>query len=377
MNDLPAENWGPARSRGIVLLSHGLGLLFFFSIPIIFLGQQFRAGQIGGLLLAKPFWIFFGTYVLLFYFHSYFLIPRFFLHKKIAVYAGILALLFAGVFLLKPFDKLASQVGRDTVNSFPGPPMGPGPVPFEAERPPGPPPGPPRERHVTFDIVSLFLFGMVVALNLAVETSRQWRHSQRQALKAEADKVNAELSFLKAQINPHFLFNTLNNIYALVVTHNEHAGPAILKLSNIMRYVTDEVQADFVPLQHEVNCLQDYIELHRLRLGKMVELEYSLTGAFGNKTIAPLVLVTFVENAFKYGISNHERAPITIQLKAETDQITFFCQNKIFHHKPTLERSGVGIANIRERLQYLYPGKHDLSLSTEGGLFTVNLILLT
>jgi two-component system LytT family sensor kinase len=159
------------------------------------------------------------------------------------------------------------------------------------------------------------------------------------------------------------------------VTQNGNAGPAILKLSNIMRYVTDEVHADFVPLQHEVNCLQDYIELHRLRLGKMVELEYSITGDFDHKSIAPLVLVTFVENAFKYGISNHEKAPITIQLGAEADKITFFCQNKIFPHKTALERSGVGIANIRERLQYLYPGKHQLDLSTAGGLFTVNLIL--
>ena len=388
-------------SKGFIILSHILRLLFFFSIPIIFLGSQFKAEELSVLFRSKPYWIFYGYYLFIFYANSYWLIPRLFLQKKYLSYAGIIILLFAGAYFIKPFDRLVTYKSRETPpnNSglFPGqfkpssgppnlnmPPSFPETGAPAGSRPGGPPPpkndppggGPPNQL-VPVDIVSLFLVVMIVSLNLAVETAKQWRTTQKRALQAEADKANAELSFLKAQINPHFLFNTLNNIYSLVVTQSENAGPAILKLSNIMRYVTDDVSADYVPLQQEVDCIRDYIELQRLRLGKKVVLDFSVAGTFENKRIAPLILLTFIENVFKYGISNHENAPITINLSAETNKITFFCQNKIFPHKNKPERAGVGITNTTERLKFLYPDKHHLDINTENNLFTIQLTLLT
>ena len=118
------------------------------------------------------------------------------------------------------------------------------------------------------DIISIALFILVITLSFVSVLEKRWRIAVQDTARAEADKANAELSFLKAQINPHFLFNTLNNIYSLAVTKNENVTDAILKLSNIMRYVTDDVNKDFVSHEKEVDAISDYISLQRLRLGK-------------------------------------------------------------------------------------------------------------
>jgi two-component system LytT family sensor kinase len=374
-------------SKAFTFLPHLLGLGLFFSIPVLFLGQRLQSQSVADILSTRPYWVFYGCYIFLFYLNSYWLIPRLFLRKKYAAYVGLLALLFAGVYLLKPFDQLVSYVSRRTDAARPDGVSVPAPPPRQAPglgaaRPPLPPggavrPGGPPGQNVPVDIVSLFLFVMIVAANLAVETARQWRTTQKRALQAEAGKANAELSFLKAQINPHFLFNTLNNIYSLVVTQNENAGPAILRLSNIMRYVTDEVSADYVPLQQEVNCIRDYIGLQSLRLGKKAALDFDISGPLENRSIAPLILIPFIENVFKYGLSNHEHAPLTVHITIREEQIDFFCQNKIFPNQNTLERAGVGIANTRERLRFLYPDKHRLDITAADGFFTVQLVLLT
>jgi LytS/YehU family sensor histidine kinase len=194
-------------------------------------------------------------------------------------------------------------------------------------------------------------------------------------LLAEAERANAELSFLKAQVNPHFLFNTLNNIYSLAVTGNENTGPSIMRLSNIMRYVTDEAGQDFVLMDSEVECMKDYIDLQKMRLGEKMNVEVSITGNTIDKKIAPLILMTFVENVFKYGISSHEASVIIIKLSANGDHISFFCQNKLFEIKRNTERTGIGINNARQRLQHLYPNRHFLDINTDNGLFTVQLTL--
>ena len=210
---------------------------------------------------------------------------------------------------------------------------------------------------------------------MAIQITRQWRIMQQQALQAETDKATAELSFLKAQINPHFLFNILNNIYSLAITQNENTAGAILKLSNIMRYLTDEVKPDFVALKSEVAYIQDYIDLQRLRLSKKVKLDFRIAGNLENKKIAPLILISFIENTFKYGISNHQESVITISLEAEEQHIKFICQNPITKTNIPVERTGIGLENTQKRLQYLYPGKHKLTISAEKDLFTVKLIL--
>jgi two-component system, LytTR family, sensor kinase len=279
-------------------------------------------------------------------------------------------MLFAAVVAIKPFDGLMNQFNRPgnaqmrpSSDEFG---QGPG-----ADRPP--PDNGARPGHT--DIVSIILFVTVWSLSTAICIIRQWRNSEKRAIQAEADKANAELSFLKAQINPHFLFNTLNNIYSLAVTKNENTADSIMKLSNIMRYVTDDVREDFVSLDNEVECVRDYIDLQRLRLGKKMNIDFSVSGQTENKKIAPLILMTFIENVFKYGISSHEQSDIIIKIAAEHHNISFFCQNKLFDVKRNPERTGIGIANTRQRLQHLYPNKHFLDIKGRNDLYTVHLFL--
>ncbi len=234
--------------------------------------------------------------------------------------------------------------------------------------------GPERPGRHRIDIISIILFLMTLSLSAALRITRQWRITEKRAAQAEADKANAELSFLKAQINPHFLFNTLNNIYSLAVTKNEQTPTAIMQLSQMMRYLTDEVRQDFVPLTSEVTCISNYIDLQRLRLNDKTVIDFLVRGSLEGKVIPPLVLMTFVENVFQYGISSHEASPVTIHLTIQKDSIVFFCQNKIYNTKES-DRKSVGIENTKKRLAYLYPYKHLLSITTKDKLYTVHLTL--
>jgi len=215
---------------------------------------------------------------------------------------------------------------------------------------------------------------MVMGLSIAVSTVEKWQLTEQKMMKAEAEKAQAELSFLKAQINPHFLFNTLNNIYALAVTDDKNTSASIMKLSNIMRYVTDEVTENVVSLQSEVDCINNYIDLQRLRLGKKTTLNFKITGAISDQKIAPLVLMTFIENVFKYGVSKREESTIDMKLTIDGNRLRFFCQNQMFDNASSDNRQGgIGITNTRQRLNHLYPNRHRLDISKENNLFTVNL----
>lgn len=354
------------RFKAFRIILHLAGWLLFLTFPVLFIGQGKGDELVFTQLLSWSFLQFCLCYSFVFYFNAYCLIPKFFLKKNYLGYAVGVLILLNGVYFLQPFDHLLKSGEQHTERArpeFPGPPG--------SERH-----GPPPERHFThIDITSIFIFVMVMAFSLALRLIQQWQATEKRAILAEAERINAELSFLKAQINPHFLYNTLNNIYTLSVTGSAHTSSSIMKLSNIMRYVTDEAVTDFVPLNSELACIGDYIDLQKLRLGKKVTLHYTVSGELGTQLIAPLMLITFIENVFKYGISNHHPAQIVIRIGIQEDEITFFCQNQIFKDKKPTERAGIGIANTRQRLEYLYPGKYQLDINEQQGLFTVKLIL--
>jgi LytS/YehU family sensor histidine kinase len=142
-----------------------------------------------------------------------------------------------------------------------------------------------------------------------------------------------------------------------------------------MRYVTDEVSEDFVPLQNEIDCINNYIDLQRLRIGKRTEIDYNVTGNATNKIIAPLVFMTFIENIFKYGISKQENSKLVVNINIEDDKVTLFCQNPVYHTVGNNGRRGIGIQNTKQRLEHLYPGKHLLNISNENNLYSVTLTL--
>ncbi len=369
----------PLPKKHIALL-HVLGWLFFISLPLMFIAGMMQNGNILSLFTSSYYWLFLGVYLFIFYFHTYFLASQLFFRKKYLLYFFSLLLLVTSIHFVRPFDKLAEAVGRPLDGHGPSKRFNPPPNSLSPNFPGNgnPPPrmnnGGPR-RGPVIDIVSIFLFIMLIAVSFATVMAKQWKAAVRQAAQAETDKANAELSFLKAQINPHFLFNTLNNIYSMAVTKNNETANSIMKLSNIMRYVTDEVNEEFVSLQSEVDCINDYIELQRLRLGKKVRLDFTVTGILDDKKIAPLILMTFIENVFKYGLSNHEESTVTIKLFAEEKSITFVTQNKIFTVLRKVERTGIGIGNTKKRLEHLYPGTYVLNITRENSLFTVQLIL--
>jgi len=140
-----------------------------------------------------------------------------------------------------------------------------------------------------------------------------------------------------------------------------------------MRYVTDEVAEDFVLLKNEIDCINDYIDLQKLRLSKKTALSFNFSGETDQQKIPPLVLMTFIENVFKYGVSKHEPSIIRINLNVIPGKILFECENTMFENRPAASRKGIGIANTRQRLQHIYPGKHRLNISSVDALYRVEL----
>lgn len=375
------------RSNVSIIITHITGWLIFLSLPLLFInGQPHTSANWWELLLSRPYWLFVLVYMMLFYGNTTYLIPQLFFQKKWLAYFGILLAALVLVYYLQPFDRLlghGAQHGfnRGALEPPQGGPYGMPPPGGDGFPPPGPrggggPGGPgPGSNGQHTDMVSIFLFLVVVTLAMAVELTKRWRLTEQRAVRAEADRAHAELSFLKAQINPHFLFNTLNNIYTLALTGNEHTANSIMKLSNIMRYVTDDAAENFVSLESEVDCIRDYIDLQRLRLGKKTKLDFSVSGDLSRKEIAPLILMTFIENVFKYGLSNHAESTLIIRIFAEVRTITFFSQNPLFSDRPAQERTGIGILNTRQRLDHLYRNKYLLNITDSDGLYTVELTL--
>jgi two-component system, LytTR family, sensor kinase len=344
-----------------------LGWILFFSLVFGFAGTSTEMLTQPGLLLPR-FLLFTVVYVGLFYLNTGVLMPRLYFQKKFLLYTSVILLLLAGVFWVKPYDRilrLHMRPGREErtphFHRMP-PPDHQRPTRFSRDE------GPMR-----LDIVSVVLFLAVWSFSTALQVNRQLRSTERRALQAERDKTSAELSFLKAQINPHFLFNTLNNIYSLSILKSEQTPNAILKLSDILHYITDEVQNDLVPLKSEVDCVKNYIELQQLRLTDKVDVRLNVRGEIAGKQLAPLLFMTFIENAFKYGISSHERCTIDIEIAAEERSVAFSCRNKILVKNATEERTGIGISNAKKRLDHLYPGKHSLNIYTEEDHFIVYL----
>jgi hypothetical protein len=200
-----------------------------------------------------------------------------------------------------------------------------------------------------------FIFFLPIPILILVWVFEQWKWLQN--LKAE--KYKTELSLLRAQINPHFFFNTLNNLYALTIKNSKQAPEVILKLSDMMRYTIYEGEKETVKLQDEIEYLNNYIELHRIRYKKTVEITFN-HNVDTNTTITPLLYIILLENAFKHGIETlTENAFININLFEDDDFIHFHIENN-FDTKEINESAGIGLKNLKRRLSLLYNQKHKL-----------------
>lgn len=202
-----------------------------------------------------------------------------------------------------------------------------------------------------------------------------WIYEQWRWLKTlQADKAKAELALLKSQINPHFFFNTLNNLYGLVVEKSDEAPEVVLKLSDMMRYTIYQGKKDLVLLKDEINYLYNYIELHKIRYQKKVEISFTHEVSEGLK-IAPLLFIILLENAFKHGVEKmRENAFINLQMQLQGKKLYFTIENS-FDPLALIHNNGIGLENLKKRLNHTYPNQHELIIEEKESIYKVQLNL--
>lgn len=204
----------------------------------------------------------------------------------------------------------------------------------------------------------------------------QERYSQRKLIsEIEVEKLNAEVKYLKAQINPHFLFNTLNNLYALSLEKSDQAPETILMLSKMMDYMLYETSESKVSLQKEIENIENYIGLERIRQGNQAIIEYSVFGQPEEKKIVPLILLPIIENAFKHGISQLiHGAWVRIKINILPDQLELEAENN-YKKKTEDKNHGIGLSNLKKQLDVFYPGRHELIVRDDGEVYQCRLKL--
>ncbi len=221
--------------------------------------------------------------------------------------------------------------------------------------------------------ITLFIVIFVGMLRFAVD----WFELEARKKEVENEKLVAELNFLKAQINPHFLFNTLNNLYYLAYTKSENTTEVISKLSQMMRYMIYDSNHPKVLLSKEIEYMENYISLERLRLNNQNPINFEVTGDTENIRVAPFIFITFLENAFKHGVSNsNPDAWVNVSLKVQNGQCLYIVENSIpAGKKESNEKSGIGLQNVQRRLELSYPKKHTLVFDEKPDRYFVSLNL--
>jgi len=285
--------------------------------------------------------------IVIFYFNYFVLIPKFLLSKKYLLYISMLVLSIATAFVLSNLFLNLSDFNPDNIEII-------NPLLIKIE---------PIIRANSFLMLIIsILASIVLTIN---------NHLRQ----LEKEKLIAQISSLKSQINPHFLFNTLNNIYATAIDTSPRTADMVDKLSEMMRYTMKETQNDFVPLEEEINYLNNFIELQKLRLESKIKFNYTTEGEFSGLQIAPMLLIPFVENAFKHGVNSEQDSNIRINIKATESELHFLVANNKVRIQSNIKenKSGLGIENTKHRLSLIYPSKHLLTIKETENDFNVSL----
>lgn len=231
-------------------------------------------------------------------------------------------------------------------------------------------------RFTVYMIMNTLTVTLFVAMLKFVEA---WLELDARRKELEHEKLSAELRFLKAQINPHFLFNTLNNLYYLAFTQSPNTPEVIAKLAQMMRYMIYDSNHPTVPLSKEIEYMENYISLEQLRLNGQIPIRLEVTGPTDRVQVAPLILITFLENAFKHGVSNNApEAWITARLSVSEHLLTYELENSLLPNSrvgENAEKSGIGLQNVQRRLDLSYPGRYELDISQQPDRYRVALTL--
>ncbi|MBP1225584.1 sensor histidine kinase [Flavobacterium sp. 1355] len=226
-----------------------------------------------------------------------------------------------------------------------------------------------------FKIGPSLFYILIITISAIIRTLTEFYNNQQNKLIAETHRTNTELIYLRKQTNPHFLFNSLNSIYSLAHKKSDLVPDAIVTLSELMRYMLYETDNKTVALEKEINYIQNYIELQKLRLNNIEDIYINVHGDTKNKFIEPLLLISFVENAFKYGTDYKGAAHIKIKITIFENTLDFWIENTIENYVKDPENSGIGLVNIQNRLDLLYPNAHQLTITQDSKLYQVHLKL--
>lgn len=221
-----------------------------------------------------------------------------------------------------------------------------------------------------------FLYLVTVCFSIAVGLLTELYRQMTERQSVEFEKKKAELALYKAQINPHFLFNTLNTLYGLMLAQSEKAEAAFMQFIGLVKYMYTRATQDKVDVAEEAEYIRRYIELQKNRLDESrthVTYAYDNDQACPHVQIAPMLLITFVENALKYGTSSHTESDIRIGIRVKEGVLHFTADNQVVNPRPTDKEPGIGIANCRKRLELLYPSAHRLDIAEAEGWYRVKL----
>ncbi len=299
----------------------------------------------------------FPIHMFLCYFNIFFLMPRFVYQRKYLIY--VLALLTAlFVMVLIKFNLTYFLVSTNVW-----------------------PEGPEVIHHLTFNYSIDMMIGelYVIAFVTAIKITMDWIKEHKRLTDLEKLQLETELLFLRTQVSPHFFFNTLNNIYSLALEKSNKTPQIILKLSELMRYLLYEVKQKRQSLEKEMTCIHNYLDLERIRYGEKLEINMNISGDIKNKTIAPILILSFIENAFKHGANkNIGKVKINIDFKIIEDFLYFSisnpCPATTKYEQSMDEPHGIGLANVKKRLALGYhEGDYNLDIENKDNLFVVKL----
>ena len=346
-------------------------------------------------------WQHFGLYLLLFMIHNFLLAPLLIHQHKRLLYFGALAVIIVGFATCQYINHPRFKDRKHPMDIRGDIHMGePGDHPFmdEGHRPPefegsgNMPPAPHDGRHAfkphknqrqapmgERDIVAVTMLVLMFGANLGIKNYFKSRNDHKKLLALEKENLEQQLEYLKYQINPHFFMNTLNNIHALVDIAPEKAKDTILELSKMMRFVLYEGDKKGVPLSREFDFIRNYITLMKLRYTDKVSIVIDLPAEVPDKQIPPLMLITFIENAFKHGISYQHPSFIDVRVtlsdpSASASRLSFTCRNSKAD-KPNEEKGGAGLKNVKQRLNLLYDNNYTLNIKDETDVYNVELTI--
>jgi two-component system LytT family sensor kinase len=337
--------------KWVIILIHAAAWALFFSLPHLLSSSGNERPSPPKNQAKEDLGIYFSiimnlTWMIFFYFNAYLLVPRLLYKKKYWTYA--LSHLLCVVFLLA----FASLLFRLFFDHDHGNPKG----------------------FLFFNVlIYLFFFALSTAYQLISEKVK----SDKLASEKENENLKTELSLLRSQVSPHFMFNVLNNMVALARKQSDQLEPSLIKLSSLMRYMLYEADEDKVQLEKEIEYLQSYIDLQQQRFGKKVKVNVSLDVPDTAMEIEPMLLIPFVENAFKHGTGLIEEAQIDIDLRAKNNVLQFIVRNK--YNPASVEvkdkTSGIGLTNVKRRLNLLYGRNYSLLITEQSDWFVISLQL--